>query len=121
MSWLSRKELEEIVLTGNGKINLGASLAHFANYIGYKKAGNRNGFENATYNSLREGEKVTIRDAVEEINKYGIGRFGIGRGYRSIPVMGEKRTEDLCRVLRTYGLIRGRIKKYRWKPGKFEP
>lgn len=112
MSWLSRKELEKIVLKGNGKINLDTSLEHFANYIGYKKAGNKDGFENATYNSIRQGEKVTLRYVVDEINNYGIGRFGIGRGIRSLPNMGVKRTEDLCRVLKSYGLIKGRVKRY---------
>lgn len=114
MVWLSRKELEERVLNEKGRINLDVSLADFAAYVGSKKTGKENGFEQPTYNSLREGEKVTIRDAVEEINKYGIGRFGIGRGYRSIPVMGVKRTEDLCRVLKRYGLIKGRVKRYRY-------
>lgn len=112
MGWLNRRELEERVLNEEGKINLDASLAEFSAYVGSKKKGNRNGFEQPTYNSLREGEKITIRDAVEQINKYGIGRFGIGRGYRNLPSMGVKRAEDLCRVFKSYGLIKGEVKRY---------
>jgi hypothetical protein len=113
MSWLSRKELKERVLNEAGKINLDASLADFAAYVGSKKIGKENGFEKATYNSIREGENITLRYAVDEIKKYGIGRFGIGRGIRSLPNMGVKRTEDLCRILKSQGLIKGRIKRYR--------
>ena len=113
---VNRKVLERMVLTKEGKINLDAPLADFALYVGYKKAGNKNGFEKATYNSIREGENVTLRYVIEEFKKYGVGRFGIGRGIRSLPAMGEKRAEDLCNVLSKYGIIKGKVKKYRWMP-----
>lgn len=120
MVWLSRKELERRVLNEKGRINLDASLAELSAYVDSKKTGNRNGFEQATCNSLREGEKITIRDAVEQINKYGIGRFGIGKGYRNLPNMGVKRAEDLCRVLRNYGIIKGKVKRYSYSYYYFE-
>lgn len=116
MAYLTRKELERTVLTKEGNINLDASLHDFAIYVGYKKEGNRNALNRPTYYSVYEGSDITLKTVIDEIKNYGIGRFGIGRGYKKLHAMGIKRTEDLCRVLRNYGLIKGRVKRYKAMP-----